>query len=991
MTVRLVLFGSPAIEYGGKALALPFERRSQLLAFLALKRAWVGRAELAAMFWPDQATKLAYTNLRKTLFRLQSVPWGAGIDVQAGALRFEAQTDVGAFDAALREQRLADALPLRRGEMLAGFDDDANDAWSSWLGFERDRLRVAWRSAALEHLSTDIDPAQGIELSARLLEADPLDEAALRVHMDWLSRGGQAPRARAAYRAFTERLADDLGLAPGAELKALHDTLGSMPAPTKATSPRLSEAPGDGFVGRNAELRRIADLLSHDDCRLLCIVGAGGVGKTRLAQRAIRDFSPGFADGAVFVALEDVPTASELGGRIARELRSGLAGGGDPLQQVIEFLRERHVLLVLDNFEHLVADAALLTRLLEACPGLRMIVTSRVRLALPMERLMPLDGMPWPEAEDLDRVEAFDAVRLFVNAAQRVEPAFIAAVEADAIVDICRQVEGLPLALELAAAWTRVLSCAAIAAELRQGTELLRAVDAAHPARHASIDVVFEQSWRLLTPVERDTLARLSVFRGGFSAQAARAVAGASLAVLAALADKSLLKKDKARIFLHPLVQQLAGGRLAQREDRAETEEAHAAHFHRLLVQLRRSVENGDRDALDEIETEFENCRVAWRWAVASEEGQYLAQMAPTLFYFMDHRGRFVQCVSLLAEALESRSALSDPNLAAQLRGYVSHLEYRQDRYADAEATAGLALATARSTRDHDTQAMSLQVLGSVCLRLGRFAEARRLYQQARRHALVASDSRKAAVMLHNMAVVERADGNHDQSLRLFLDAMARHKTLGDVAGEALCLTNLSLLHEERGEHASAIASLKAALAISDRHGFLNTRAIILANLTGLAVTTGDFASAEDFAGRGLEIAQATSNRYLVAFLKLQLVRLAARRDNLGLARAELAAAVDIAIAIGRPALLLGAVSCLAEVLEAQGDADCAYRVLSFSADHPATNAPEREDLQRRMARLPSPTSAASPKIGLDDLVHRMVVERDLAYAPLIAFLRGTR
>jgi ATP/maltotriose-dependent transcriptional regulator MalT len=220
---------------------------------------------------------------------------------------------------------------------------------------------------------------------------------------------------------------------------------------------------------------------------------------------------------------------------------------------------------------------------------------------------------------------------------------------------------------------------------------------------------------------------------------------------------------------------------------------------------------------------------------------------------------------------------------------------------------------------------------------------------------------------------------------------MARHKTLGDVAGEALCLTNLSLLHEERGEHASAIASLKAALAISDRHGFLNTRAIILANLTGLAVTTGDFASAEDFAGRGLEIAQATSNRYLVAFLKLQLVRLAARRDNLGLARAELAAAVDIAIAIGRPALLLGAVSCLAEVLEAQGDADCAYRVLSFSAGHPATNAPEREDLQKRMARLPSPTSAASPKIGLDDLVHRMVVERDLAYAPLIAFLRGTR
>ena len=137
-----------------------------------------------------------------------------------------------------------------------------------------------------------------------------------------------------------------------------------------------------------------------------------------------------------------------------------------------------------------------------------------------MEWLLPLEGLPCPEIEDQDHFEAFDAVRLFVQAAQRVEPALVPAVEAAAIVDICRQLEGLPLALELAAAWTRVLSCDAIAAELRQGTELLHAADAAHPARHASIDVVFDQSWRLLSPIERDSLSRLSVFHGGFSAEA---------------------------------------------------------------------------------------------------------------------------------------------------------------------------------------------------------------------------------------------------------------------------------------------------------------------------------------------------------------------------------------------------------------------------------------------------------------------------------------
>ena len=137
MTVRLSLFGSPTVEYGGESVALPFERRTQLLAFLALKREWVGRAEVAAMLWPEQESKLAYTNLRKTLHRLQSLPWARAFESRGSALRFEADTDVFAFDSALREQRIADAPALRRGELLVGFDDDHSDVWSSWLTFER--------------------------------------------------------------------------------------------------------------------------------------------------------------------------------------------------------------------------------------------------------------------------------------------------------------------------------------------------------------------------------------------------------------------------------------------------------------------------------------------------------------------------------------------------------------------------------------------------------------------------------------------------------------------------------------------------------------------------------------------------------------------------------------------------------------------------------------------------------------------------------------
>ncbi len=990
MTARLILFGSPTVDHGGESFALPFERRNQLLAFLALKRSWVGRAELAALLWPEQESKLAYTNLRKTLFRLQSLPW-ARVESQGGALRFDAETDVFAFETALREQRIADALPLRRGELLAGFDDDHSEAWSSWLNFERDRLRLAWRNAALDRLAVDIDTGEGIDLSARLLDADPLDEAALRAHMSWLARGGQSARARQAYREFVGRLSEDLGLAPGAELRALHDSLGATVAPPALVGSSVFRPPDDGFVGRAVESRRIATLLAQDECRLLCLIGPGGVGKTRLARHALQELAPSYADGVAFIPLEDIAATSELGGRLARELGVPLTGSAEPLDQVVEFLRERQMLLVLDNFEQLAAGAATLERLLRACARTKLIVTSRVRLAIAMEWLLPLEGLPCPEVDDQDRVEAFDAARLFVQAAHRVEPALVPAVEAASIVDICRQVQGLPLALELAAAWTRVLSCDAIAAELRQGSELLHAEDAAHPARHASIEVVFDQSWRLLSASERDALARLSVFRGGFSAEAARAIAAASLPVLGALVDKSLLQKDGARLSMHPLVQQLAFLRLAAGETREATERAHAAYFHRLLAQQRRVVGGGDREALQAVDREFENCKTAWRWSAAHGETDALAKSVLTLLHFCDHRSRFEEGLSLLRDALDSQSARDDARLEAMLLSAVAHLEYRLDRYPDAEATATRVLAAARGTRDRDAKLQCLKVLGSCALRRGRHGDAKRFFEQALEQAPASIDPRNAAAMLDNLALVEKAMGRYDEALRLSLQSLAQYRRLGDVAGEALCLNNLGALHLAKEEYESADVCLHEGLAIGDRHGLVSTRGFIFANLAEVARKTGRPDSAEDYSRRALEVVQTTGNRGVASWLKQQLVLLALQRGDLTAARSELAAALGIATAIGVPALQLQGVMCFAEVLAAQGEPECARLVLTFAAAHPSTRAPDRDEFRARLAQWGAAPSAAPawPGLELDELVHRIVVESSIAHAPLIATLRG--
>ena len=990
MTLRLSLFGAPSITYGETSRALDFERRAQLLAFLALKRTWVGRAELAALLWPDQESRLAYANLRKALFRLSSFPWAERVESNGNALRFDVASDVSAFESALRERRLTEALALRSGELLAGFDDPANDAWSSWLGFERERLRVAWRAAAREALAGDLDAHAAVDLAARLLEDDPLDENALGTYMSWLARTGQGAQARRAYSDFARRLQDELGLTPGAELRALHDSVGAAPLHAAGTASAKTVAPDDGFVGRTVELRRLEALLSEDGCRLLTLIGPGGVGKTRLARRAMDQLAPRYTDGAAFVPLDDVASASELAVRLAHAL-DVQPKGGEPIDAVIAHLRQRRMLLALDNFEQLTDAAPLVDRLLASCPGVKVLVTSRVRLALAAEWMLPLDGLPCPEAEDLDHIESFDAARLFLRAARRVAPALVPAIEAPAIVDICRQVEGLPLALELAAAWTRALSCAEIAAELRRGTELLTTTDSTQPARHASIELVFDQSWRLLTDGEREALARLAVFRGGFASEAARAVAQAPLPVLAALVDKSLLRKEGGRTFLHPLVQQFAGARL-DGEDRRATEERHARYFHDLMHQLRRPVENGDRDALQKFDDEFENLRAAWRWAALHRGAQALARSVHALGHYCDHRSRLDEGLQLLQDALDSPAAAGDAALQALLLGKAAHLEYRQDRYADAIAKATRGLDLLQGVQDTDAQAQCLKVLGGCHLRLGDLAAARRHFEQALKLAPGCSDLRHRSAMLSSLALVQKMRGKYDEALRLSIEALEQQRRLGDVASEALSLNNLAALKIERQEFEAAGEYLKPALALCDLHGLVTTRGYVLTNLAGVAMKLGQMEAAEKYARRAFDHAQAIGNRFVLSFLKLQFARFALARGERDAARAELAAGMELAIAIGRPALLIEGVLCLAEMLAAHGATDCAHAVLGFALGHPGTGQLERDELRRALARLPaSGRQLGWPGLSLDELAHRIVVERDVAYAPLIASLRAER
>jgi tetratricopeptide (TPR) repeat protein len=414
------------------------------------------------------------------------------------------------------------------------------------------------------------------------------------------------------------------------------------------------------------------------------------------------------------------------------------------------------------------------------------------------------------------------------------------------------------------------------------------------------------------------------------------------------------------------------------------------------MAAQRRALESADRDGLAAMDIDFENCRLAWRWAIAHQASELLERSVLSLLHFCDLRDRYEEGLSLIVGGLHTGTDWMEKGLVALLQASAAHLHYRLDRYAEAEAMANRGLAIARRLRQPGTLALCLQVLGSCSLRRGQHAAAREHFEQAHRHAVAANDPRKAGVMLHNQALVENALGRTDDALRLSFAALGYYRQAGDVAGEALCLNNVGLLYMTRKEPASATAQLQAGLAICDRHGFPGTRGLILANLTELAVKSRDLATAARHAAAALEIAAATGNRALDAWVKFQLARLALADGDLARARQRLAAAMEGALTIDRPSLQLDGLCCFAELLAQQGAGDCARAVLQYAAEHPSMNVPDRDELRAQLAAdraLAGEETAVDyatlpADLDLRGLAHRIVIEAGSGYEPLIASMR---
>jgi DNA-binding SARP family transcriptional activator/Tfp pilus assembly protein PilF len=917
--LEIRLFGGLEMQLDGAPVsAFMSSKVPALLAYLAVTHRPHQRDTLAALLWGELPDADARNNLRQALVNLRrllapyltvtrdTVAFNPTESFCLDTAQFETLLDsVSALDPEVRPRQWQEATALYTDDFLAGFLVRDAPAFEEWMLGHRARYQelalYAMHQLAQHHLDSG-QYGRAINIATRLLAIDAWREEAHRQLMEALARTGRRSAAVAQYQRCRRLLREELGVDPSAELTALYERIKASLHGPKHNLPAALPSP----LGRQAELAQLRRRLASPACRLLTLVGPGGGGKTCLALAAASEHVYAMLDGVYWVPLDPAASPAELIGAISNALGFVFSGAHPLEDQLIDYLRSKELLLVLDNFEHLIAPFALtlLSRLLAHAPHLKLLVTSRVRLNLTAEWLVDVTGLAYPPGHNDAEAETYPAVQLFGQSARRIQPDFaLTPTNTAAVARICRLVEGLPLAIELAAAWARTMTPEMIVAELGRGLAFLASTAYDVPDRHRSLAAVFEHSWRLLVPDAQSILARLAVFRGGFEAAAAEAVAGPVGAALQVLVDRSLLRVNgSGKYAMHPLVQQFAGEKLAQTAETV-THQALCRHAHYFAGLVHRSEGDfhgpQDRQALARMVGEVDNIRAAWRWAAQQAEAALLEQFLESFLYFFDIQGRYAECVDLTGGALpDLRTAAEGRNLPQQRRGLGRVLalhaafQFRVGEFECARQNAQEALALLEPLGPHRDEAHARLYLGAAWYGLG----------------------------------------NLEQSVHWFLAAAQAYEAAGHAWGIGAALDNAGFLEFLRGNGVMAESYLTRALAVARQTGSRYLLTGVYDHLATLTAAQGRFAEAMDFVDRCRQVLNELDRPYIVASLSLSLSRIAAQAGNLAAAGQHLERALSIARETGNRLDIVQTLIRLAQVQGSGGQMAAAQAALDEAA-----------------------------------------------------------
>ncbi len=860
-TLQIVRANSPITDFISNKVPA-------LLAYLGVTHRAHSRDKLAALLWGEMPDADAKNNLRQALANLRKF-----VDDELTITRdsIECTGDVfldsTQFDSALRIASsldpeaasviLTDSLALYRGDFLEGFHvRDAPD-FEDWMLAERARLReLALQSL---HTLTQFHTSRGnfteaMTFASRLLAFDPWREEAHRQLMLLQARTGQLSAALSQYETCKKILEKELGVQPSLDTTALYERIRAARQTTRHNIPASSTE----FVGRERELKNLRQLLADPACRLVTLTGLGGAGKTRLAQETARSCVDMFINGAWLIPLA-VVNAQGLIPAIGDVFDFPFTKG-DAKKQLLNYLRQKELLMVMDNFEHLIESSALVTEILQAAPEVKILVTSRERLDVSGEWVVELSGLA---------IGSSEADQLFVQSAKRAR-AEIQFEEQDkvAVSEICHLVGGLPLGIEIAAAWIRSMTVESIRDEIQKSLDFLASSRRDVPERQRSLRAVFESSWEKLSDAEQKTFAVLSVFRGGFTREAAEQVAGK----IDALVDKSLVGRSGERFELHEVTRQFAEENLRVKK---KARDAHAAYFAKWASE--RSQWN-ERASFTAMTKDFENTRAAWMWASEQKDAVSLSRLVHFIKRYFDIQGRYREGYDLMERTLKQFDA---PNSADDLpfdeRGQLiakmltykalylgdmgkpdetlptletclayfkragdqaqimtclnalgiayrfvgqeekgaeyfrSHMN-TMENFEEAERLLHECLVIRRELNDEAGISSSLINLGVALFNQGRDAEVKQLLYEAIEISRRINQPRNLAGALGNLGGIFKREGQYEEALKLFLQGLETHRNTGYPYGIAIALDNVGTAHYCLGNEREALYYLRQSI-----------------------------------------------------------------------------------------------------------------------------------------------------------------------------------
>ena len=913
--LTISLFGSFQVTLDGASLtSFESDKVRALLAYLVVEAGQAHRREnLTLLLWPEHPEERARHSLSQALYNLRSVLQEHASErspyllVSPETIQFNPESDywldvaeftrlVEACDRhehLLREacqpcqERFEKAARLYREDFLAGLPIQDSAAYEEWALVSRERTQLqASRALASQagYYERQGRLQEALLAAQRLAELEPFDDGACQQLMRLLAACGKRSEALACFEKFRATLRAELEIAPQAETKALYERIRQMRAGKAGTASHVHDLPASlsPLIGREDELAEVQQRLLDPACRLLTVLGPGGSGKSRLALEAARGLLERFAHGACQVSLSPLTSLEAVVPNVAEALGLQIKEKKSPLAQVQDYLRQKELLLLLDGCEGLLESTPLFLEMMHAAPGFKILATSRTRLNTEDEQVFPLGGLKCPSAQDLDQAASSDAVRLFTSGARRVRPGFdLDRQSLPDVVQICSDVQGMPLAILLAAAWIEVLAPAEILAEMRSSLDFLQAQWAGLPAHQRSIRATFDYSWNLLDERERQVFRGLCIFRGAITRQAAQVVGEGGASELRRLVDKSLLTPQAGEWYtVHELLRQYGLEKLNEQPDaKLEVHRRYSSYYLEKLAEWEAGLKSARQvETLALLDAKINDVRPAWELACRQADVERLSRALDGLCLFYEQSARLIEGRSLCQETI-SMLALShvpaERLLLARLLAWQSlfcrllgelgparHALEGSQRCLDGLVDSGL------DTRH--AQAFVHLEAGDALVRAD-LPAAQHYLQAALELYRSLGDTWCTALALNRLGVNRHLAGDCVAADRLLGESLELYRVLGSAAGVSSVQRLMAYNRVRTGQPESALSLMHQSIASTQASVDRGQAAIDKCALATLMIWNGQYAGVESLLREALAVDEDLGSLYEVTFTGLAL------------------------------------------------------------------------------------------------------------------------